>query len=83
MSKPSEVITFKVDPETLKRMSGIENRSDFIRNAILAALDNSCPFCKGTGVLTAGTKQHWEDFSKDHRVEECGDCNELKIECCK
>lgn len=82
-SKNQEVITFKVDSALLELLKGVTNRSEFIRSAILTALESACPFCKGSGVLSAGTRKHWDEFSKDHTLEECGDCNEIKIECAK
>ncbi|MEW6347736.1 MAG: ribbon-helix-helix domain-containing protein [Thermodesulfobacteriota bacterium] len=76
-----EVITFKV-PESFKEaLKGIPNRSEFIRGAILAALDNVCPLCKGTGILLPNQKQHWEQFAKDHHMEECSECNARHLVC--
>jgi len=46
-----EIVTFKVDEPLREAMRGIPNRSEFIRSAILAALENVCPLCKGTGCL--------------------------------
>jgi metal-responsive CopG/Arc/MetJ family transcriptional regulator len=83
MAKGQEVITFKVDPAVLELMKGIPNRSEFIRTAILSALDSICPLCKGNGVLTPKSKEHWDDFSKLHQMTECGHCDEIKIECIK
>ncbi len=83
MPQPSEVITFKADPTLLKHMKGIQNRSEFIRAAILAALENVCPFCKGSGVLSPGAMEHWQEFSKKHTLKDCDDCNEIKFECAK
>ena len=45
MSNPKrkqEIVTFKVDEPLLKAMNGIPNRSEFIRAAILSALDSVC-----------------------------------------
>jgi hypothetical protein len=79
----NEVITFKVDEQLLKAMKGLPNRSDFIRNALLAALDSLCPVCRGTGVLTPNQRKHWGSFSKDHALTECGDCHEVHLVCQK
>jgi len=79
-SKP-EIITFKVDQPLLEAMKGIPNRSDFIRRAILAALDSVCPLCMGTGILSPDQKKHWESFATEHSVEECDDCHELYLVC--
>ena len=46
--KKQEIITFKADEPLLEAMDGITNRSEFIRAAILSALDSVCPLCKGT-----------------------------------
>jgi metal-responsive CopG/Arc/MetJ family transcriptional regulator len=77
----AEIVTFKVDDTLLEAMKGIPNRSEFIRTAILAALENVCPLCKGTGILTPNQKQHWEDFAREHAVRECGECHELHLTC--
>jgi metal-responsive CopG/Arc/MetJ family transcriptional regulator len=79
--KRGEVITFKVDESLLEAMRGVENRSEFIRSAILAALENQCPLCNGTGVLTPRQKEHWERFSRDHGLEECEECHEIRLIC--
>ncbi len=81
-SPPSqEVVTFKVAPALLELMRGMPNRSEFIRHALLSALDNICPLCRGTGILTPAKKQHWSKFSRDHRMKECRGCRELTIVC--
>jgi len=76
-----EIVTFKVDPALSQAMRGIDNRSEFIRKAILAALENGCPLCGGAGVLTVSQKRHWEAFARDHTLEECADCHELHLTC--
>jgi hypothetical protein len=81
MPKGQEVVTFKVDSALLAQLRGIPNRSEFIRHALLAALQSTCPLCKGTGILTPQKKEHWDRFAQDHRMKECGDCHELTIVC--
>ena len=76
-----EVITFKVDESLLEVMKGIPNRSEFIRTAILAALDSVCPLCKGTGILTPKQKEHWDVFARDHALAECDECHEMRLVC--
>jgi hypothetical protein len=78
-----EIVTFKVDESMIKAMNGISNRSEFIRSAVLAALDNSCPLCKGTGILSPEQKKHWISFERDHALEECAECHEMTIRCKK
>lgn len=82
MKKPkSEIITFKVDQALVQAMRQIPNRSEFIRAAILAAMDSVCPLCNGTGILTPKQKEHWREFSRDHRLQECDHCHEVRIVC--
>jgi hypothetical protein len=81
MARKEEIITFKADEELLSALEGITNRSAFIRDAILQALENRCPLCRGTGILSPEQKRHWEEFSRSHHVEECGDCHAYHIVC--
>ena len=83
MKKKSEIITFKVDESLLEAMKGIPNRSSFIRSAVLAALDSTCPLCLGTGILSPGQRDHWDHFRKDHAVEKCTDCDEMHLVCAR
>jgi len=78
-----EVITFKAEPALARAMRGMPNRSQFIRGAILAALDSVCPVCMGTGVLTPHQREHWDAFAADHRFEECPDCHVRHLICCR
>ena len=78
-----EIITFKVDQSLLEAMRGVPNRSQFIRTAILAALDSVCPVCKGSGILTPNQQRHWEAFAADHTLEECVKCHEVRLVCAK
>lgn len=81
MEPKHQIITFKADEALVEAMEGITNRSEFIRGAILAALDGACPLCHGTGVLSPKQRTHWEEFSSNHTVETCDDCHERKIVC--
>jgi len=79
--KKTEIITFKADGSLVEALKGVENRSDFIRAAIMSALENSCPLCGGSGVLTPNQMRHWEELTTDHRLEECADCSEVRLVC--
>lgn len=80
-SRKEEIITFKVDEHLSRAMAGVENRSAFIRNAILAALGNTCPLCAGTGILNVQQQQHWREFAVHHHVEQCDSCSETHLVC--
>jgi metal-responsive CopG/Arc/MetJ family transcriptional regulator len=81
MSQKQSVISLKVDDALLEALRGVPNRSEFIRDAILAALDSACPLCGGTGILTASQKEHWDQFTRNHRLTECHDCHEFHLTC--
>ncbi len=79
--KKQEIITFKVDEALRRAMEGVLNRSEFIRSAILSALDSVCPLCKGSGILTPDQRRHWNGFAKNHPLEECEDCHAVHLVC--
>jgi hypothetical protein len=79
--RKAEIITFKVDEQLAEAMSGVRNRSAFIRDAILAALGNTCPVCRGTGILSVSQQGHWQDFAAHHHVETCEQCHEPHLVC--
>ena len=75
------VVSFKADEALLEALRGVRNRSEFIRDAILAALDNTCPLCSGSGTLTPNQMKHWNELARDHSVERCDHCSETRIVC--
>lgn len=81
IGRKQEVITFKVDEALHDALRGISNRSEFIRSAILAAIDSVCPLCKGSGIMTPHQRRHWETFARDHRLDECADCHAMHLVC--
>lgn len=76
-----ETITFKADPALAELLRRIPNRSRFIREALLAQLDNTCPLCQGSGYLSPEQKRHWESFAKHHHIVQCTSCNEYYLSC--
>jgi hypothetical protein len=81
MKSKQEIITFKVDAALAEAMRGMPNRSEFLRSAVLAALQNICPLCKGTGILSPHQMAHWSAFAKTHSIEECEKCHEFHLVC--
>ena len=77
----ANIISFKADASLLEALEGIENRSEFIRAAVLAALDNICPLCRGRGILTPNQKKHWASLAADHEIERCDRCHEAHLVC--
>jgi len=77
----TEIVTFKADRSLLAAMKSIPNRSEFIRQAVLAALETSCPLCGGTGILSPHQKEHWNEFASDHNLQRCRECREYHLVC--
>ena len=76
-----EVMTFKLDHALAEELRRIPNRSSFIRNALLLALNNACPLCGGDGVLTSSQRKHWDELLKDHYMTQCPTCREPHLVC--
>lgn len=77
----TDLVSFKVEAALAERIDRMPNKSEFIRNAILAALDNTCPLCQGTGVLSPEQRAHWDRFTAHHHVERCSDCQAVYLSC--
>lgn len=80
-ARKEEIITFKVDHALAEELRSIPNRSDFIRNALLRALQNACPLCGGDGVLTPKQMEHWQELLENHHIAECTTCHESHLVC--
>jgi hypothetical protein len=76
-----EVISFKVEASLAEVIKRLPNRSQFIRAAVLAALEHTCPLCQGTGILTPEQQEHWEEFAEHHSVAECTACGHPYLVC--
>ena len=76
-----EIITFKVEASLAQAIRLLPNRSAFIRGAVLTALDNACPLCQGTGILTPEQKRHWGAFAAHHHIRQCTKCDAVYLEC--
>jgi hypothetical protein len=76
-----EVISFKVGAALARVIRRLPNRSEFIRAAVLSALDHACPLCQGTGLMSPEQKRHWEAFSRDHALKHCQECDALYLTC--
>lgn len=77
----SDIISFKADSALMAALKGVPNRSEFIRSAVLAALENACPVCGGSGVLSVEQRHHFDRFLDDHSLKECEECHETHLVC--
>jgi len=80
-SKKQEIITFKVDASLAEALKAVPNRSEFIRSAVMLALENCCPLCQGSGMLTPAQRKHWTSFVANHSVEKCEQCHAVHLVC--
>ena len=79
--KKTEIVTFKADGALLEALESVANRSEFIRSALMSALDGTCPLCGGAGRLTAAQKTHWNALAADHPLAKCRQCHEVHLVC--
>lgn len=77
----TDLITFKVEPSLAELINRMPNKSEFIRKAIMGALESTCPLCQGTGVLTPEQQRHWKRFTEHHRIETCDKCRAVYVQC--
>jgi hypothetical protein len=75
------IITFKADASLVAILGKLPNRSEFIRAALLSALDSACPLCGGTGILSVDQCRHWQSFQAHHKLERCNDCRAVHVIC--
>ncbi len=80
-NKKQEIVTFKVDQSLWEALREMPNRSEFIRQAIQAAMGGACPLCQGTGTLSTDQKEHWRRFAERHYLEKCDECHAIHLVC--
>lgn len=80
-AKKRDIISFKVDGALADILDAVPNRSEFIRTAILNALEKNCPLCLGTGILSPEQQKHWSAFIETHSVRQCDRCKAMHLVC--
>lgn len=48
---PTVRMTLRLPPEVAAVLDQLPNRSEFVRDAVMARLGTLCPQCQGTGVI--------------------------------
>jgi len=76
-----KIISFKLEKSLADKLAAVPNKSEFIRSAILSAMDNTCPLCQGHGTLSTGQMEHWRRLESTHDIRQCGKCHEYHIVC--
>src|SRR5687768_4572209 len=72
----SSIVALKVDAETAAMLGALPNKSEFIRAALRARLDEICPLCRGSGVRPEAPTAHAPGGRHLHALPRvrCGDC---------
>jgi hypothetical protein len=72
----SSIIALKVDAETAAMLDALPNKSEFVRAALRARLDEVCPMCRGSGLRTEAPVAHAPGGRHLHALPRlrCGDC---------
>lgn len=73
----TEIVAFKVEESLALFLNKLQNKSDFIRKAIIAQMGMTCPLCNGSGVVPSGLHAHYEPLLTKHAVRKCDGCGLL------
>ena len=73
-TEKSEIVAFKVDADLAEFLDRLPNKSEFIRRAILAQFNLTCPLCTGSGVVPSGIHHHFEHVIEHHSTRPCEKC---------
>src|SRR5689334_13687735 len=73
-AEKSQIVAFKVDADLADFLDRLPNKSEFIRRAILAQFNMTCPLCSGSGVVPSGIHDHFEHVIEHHSSRPCEKC---------
>lgn len=74
-TRKSTLVAVKIDAELAAILDAMPNKSEFIRTALRARLDDLCPLCAGTGLRPSQPLEH-RSGRHLHALPRarCGDC---------
>lgn len=75
-AQKSEIVAFKVEKELAKFLNQLQNKSAFIRKAIIAQLGMACPLCEGSGTVPRGLHIHYAPVIAKNNTRRCDKCGE-------
>src|SRR4051794_2962585 len=73
-TQKTEIVAFKVEPELALFLNKLQNKSAFIRKAIIAQLGMACPLCEGSGTVPRGLHEHYAPVLAKNNVRKCDRC---------
>lgn len=68
------VVSFRVDSHLADVLNKVPDKSSFIRDVILRSFYETCPVCRGRGVLPKELSRWAAKHLKADRAVECGCC---------
>jgi len=75
-SPKTEIVAFKVEAELANFLNKLQNKSAFIRKAIIAQLGMACPLCEGSGTVPRGLHDHFEPVLAKNNTRKCDRCGD-------
>jgi hypothetical protein len=69
-----KIVSFKVEPALAEFLASLPNKSEFVRQAVLAQFGMTCPLCTGSGVVPRGIGDHFADAFRQHATRPCAGC---------
>jgi hypothetical protein len=67
-------VSFKVEPELASMLNGLQNKSDFIRKAIMDQFAIACPLCAGRGFVLKAIRDHFAPLIEAYLARACAHC---------
>lgn len=68
------IVSFRVDRHLADVLKKVPDKSSFIRDVILRSFYETCPVCRGRGVLPAELARWATRQLKEAKASECGCC---------
>lgn len=73
-AQKTKIVAFKVEEDLAEFLDKLNNKSDFIRKAILAQFSMACPLCAGSGVVARGIHDHYKPVIAEQNHHPCSRC---------
>ena len=73
-SPKTQIVAFKVEEDLADFLNKLQNKSAFIRKAIIAQLGMACPLCEGSGTVPRGLHEHYAPVLAKNNMRKCDKC---------
>jgi hypothetical protein len=72
--RKNRTVAVKIDEDLATFLDRLPNKSEFIRQAILAQFGTTCPLCTGSGQVPSVIASHYLPVLTRHREKQCSKC---------